>query len=166
MLFIAVATPPLTQNLSQSRLPSNAVWSQELCRALCDYQVRPCKVGTKNLQGVETLRRTLHGPVLSSNKSADQVVICIVYIDGVSSSLSYPYNLPGVENAPSSLEDVTTSDFYILDSPFMMESALLEDAPSPGSHFDVDAVDNAVRLTLMETNGIQLRKVRSICLMT
>lgn len=104
----------------------------------------PVKVGTLRLQGIDTLRRTLHGSTLSSANSADQFFIPIVNIDDVWTFLSYPYDLSGVDKAPSSLRDMTISDFYMWYSRFMMESVLPKDARSPGIHIDVDSVDDSV----------------------
>lgn len=46
--------------------------------------------------------------------------------------------------APSSLRDMTTSDFHIWHSRFLMKSAPLEDSSTPEGHFDVEAIDNSV----------------------
>lgn len=63
-----------------------------------------------------------------------------MYIDDFWSLHPYPYNLLGVDKAPPSFGNMTTSDFYSANSRFK-ESEFTTDTPCPESHVDVDAVD-------------------------
>lgn len=53
-------------------------------------------------------------------------------------------NFPALRGSSFLLWDMTTSDFYILESKFMLESAFLIDAHNPEIPLDVDAVDDSV----------------------
>lgn len=70
-------------------------------------------VGTAKPQGVDILPRTVQGSTLSSDNSANFVVIRIVNVDDVWSSLSHRFHFLCVEKALSFIVYMTTSHFYI-----------------------------------------------------
>lgn len=107
---------------------------------------QPVQCATACLQGTTLLRRTLHGTNLQSNAKKDMVVIRFRTIKNNCESLSFPYVMPGVEEGPATLRNVSTAEFYAWDSRMMISLRATMDGEILGSHDNTEdlVIDPAV----------------------